>query len=126
MLARAYDSIGYSVAAYEGSPEVNAFSSKFDLSFGGAAKLTQQERLGMALFKGKGKCASCHRLAGPNSLFTDYTYDNLGLPKNPDNPVYDYNPSFVDPGLGGFLAQRGGLRRLRRCQHGQAQGADGA
>jgi cytochrome c peroxidase len=26
----AYDDIGYSIAAYEGSPEVNAFSSKYD------------------------------------------------------------------------------------------------
>jgi cytochrome c peroxidase len=28
------------------------------------------------------------------------------VPKNPDNPVYDVNPDFVDFGLGGFLATR--------------------
>ena len=39
-------------------------------------------------------------------LFTDYTFDNLGIPKNPENPVYHGNPGFVDPGLGGFLATR--------------------
>jgi cytochrome c peroxidase len=105
-VAQAYDAIGYTVAAYEASPEVNAFSSKFDASFGGDARLTQQERKGMALFMGKGKCAACHTLRGPGSLFTDYTYDNLGLPKNPENPVYSSNPAFVDPGLGGFLANR--------------------
>ncbi|MEJ2264716.1 MAG: hypothetical protein P8X95_14830, partial [Anaerolineales bacterium] len=40
------------------------------------------------------------------ALFTDFTYDNLGVPKNPENPVYDYDPGFVDWGLGGFLATR--------------------
>jgi cytochrome c peroxidase len=102
----AYDAIGLTIAAYEASPEVNAFSSKYDLSHGGGAKLTKEERRGMALFMGKGKCAACHTLRGPGSLFTDYTYDNLGMPKNPENPVYAYDPAFVDPGLGGFLATR--------------------
>lgn len=107
-VALAYNNIGYSVAAYEASPEVNAFTSKFDLSFKGKVKLTQQERLGFALFKGKGKCARCHAVtaSGEKSLFTDFTYDNLGIPKNPENPVYSYNPGFVDQGLGGFLAKR--------------------
>ncbi len=102
----AYDAIGYSVAAYEGSTEVNVFTSKFDYSLVGKAKLTQQERLGYALFQGKGKCKLCHVINGKQPLFTDFTYDNLGLPKNPENPVYAYNPGFVDPGLGGFLASR--------------------
>ena len=102
----AYDDIGYSIAAYEGSPEVNAFSSKYDYSLVGQAKLTQQERLGFALFMGKGKCNRCHVATGKDPLFTDYTYDNLGIPKNPENPVYSYNPTFVDPGLGGFLLHR--------------------
>ena len=43
---------------------------------------------------------------GEPALFTDYTFDNLGVPKNPDNPVYDNNPDFIDLGLGGFLASR--------------------
>ena len=87
---------------------MNAFTSKFDLSFKGKAKLTQQERLGFALFKGKGKCARCHAVtaSGEKSLFTDFTYDNLGIPKNPKNPVYLDNPGFVDTGLGGFLKTR--------------------
>jgi cytochrome c peroxidase len=42
----------------------------------------------------------------PAALFTDFTFDNLGIPINPENPVYDYNPDFVDLGLGGFLATR--------------------
>jgi cytochrome c peroxidase len=103
-VAMAYDKIGLSVAAYEASPEVNAFTSKFDYAKTGKAKLNQVEQRGWALFRGKGKCAKCHIANGQKPLFTDYTFDNLGVPKNPENPVYDINPDFVDPGLGGFLA----------------------
>lgn len=102
----AYDYIGLSIAAYEASPEVNAFTSKYDWSLKYMATLTKQERKGFALFQGKGKCAKCHISSGPQPLFTDYTFDNLGVPKNTENPVYDYNPSFIDLGLGGFLASR--------------------
>lgn len=102
----AYNAIGYSVAAYEGSPEVNVFSSKFDSFLRGQSRLTKQEVKGYALFQGKGKCKACHASLGPNALFTDFTFDNLGIPKNPENPVYSYNPAFVDPGLGGYLASR--------------------
>jgi cytochrome c peroxidase len=101
-----YDNFGLSVAAYEASSEVNAFSSKFDYSRMGMAKLTKQEQLGFALFQGKGNCKACHVSNGPDALFTDFTYDNLGVPKNPENPVYSYDPTFVDMGLGGFLATR--------------------
>jgi cytochrome c peroxidase len=40
------------------------------------------------------------------SLLTDFTYDNLGVPKNPENPVFQTQPSFIDEGLGGFLRTR--------------------
>ena len=108
----AYDDIALSIAAYEASPEVNAFTSKFDFSRKGKAKLTKQEQKGFALFQGKGKCAKCHVSNGQNALFTDYTYDNLGVPRNPKNPFYTepiFNPdeyNWVDEGLGGFLATR--------------------
>ncbi len=102
----AYDNIALSIAAYEASMEVNAFSSKFDYSLVGRAKLSQQERLGFSLFEGKGKCKACHPSNGKQPLFTDFTYDNLGIPKNPENPVYAYDPAFIDLGLGGFLATR--------------------
>ena len=49
-VSEAFDDIALSIASYEGSSEVNAFSSKYDLTFGGKAKLTQQERRGFALF----------------------------------------------------------------------------
>ncbi len=99
----AYDEIALSIAAYEASPEVNAFTSKFDYTKNGMAKLTKEEQKGFALFKGKGKCRLCHISNGRNPFFTDFTFDNLGVPKNPKNPVYDVNPTFIDLGLGGFL-----------------------
>lgn len=101
----AYDYIALSIAAYEDSDEVNAFSSKYDLSRGPrAVKLTQLEQKGYALFRGKGQCHRCHTSNGQRALFTDFTYDNLGIPQNPENPA---GLSFVDPGLGGFLKSAG-------------------
>ena len=104
----AYVCIGRSIAAYERSGEVSQFTSKYDYWLQGQAKLTGQEQRGLTLFRGKGKCAACH----VEPLFTDFTYDNLGVPKNPMNPFYDmpYNPdgeNWVDPGLGGFLQAAG-------------------
>jgi cytochrome c peroxidase len=128
-----YERIGRSIAAYERSAEVNPFSSKFD-AFWRKAKaggldvasinesngpkfenlgLDPVELKGLVLFNGKAKCFSCHVLTSVNGkppLFTDFTYDNLGVPRNPDNPFYkmpqEWNPAgekWVDPGLGGFL-----------------------
>jgi cytochrome c peroxidase len=97
----AFGNIGVSIAAYEASSEVNAFTSKYDYAFLGMAKLTKEEQRGFALFQGKGKCKLCH-LSGKEALFTDFTFDNLGIPQNPENPA-GVAPDFVDPGLGGFL-----------------------
>ncbi len=111
--AAAYDAIALSIAAYEASPEVNAFTSKFDYAEKKLVKLSQQEKKGLALFRGKGKCARCHVIDSKLPLFTDYTYDNLGVPRNPENPWYqmpaEFNPqqdAWTDMGLGGFLQSR--------------------
>lgn len=107
--AECYDCIGRAIAAYERSTEVSQFSSKYDYWLKGKARLTGQEQFGWALFNGKAKCAVCH----VPPLFTDFTYDNLGVPRNPLNPFYletDWNPAgsdWVDPGLGGFLQSIG-------------------
>lgn len=110
----AYERIGRSLAAYERSPELNPFTSKYDAWLQGLAALTPQEELGRRLFVGRALCSACHPAApGPNGeppLFTDFTYDNLGVPRNPENPFYRMGPSYnpagqqwVDRGLGGFL-----------------------
>ena len=102
----AYDYIALSIAAYEDSPEVNAFTSKYDSTYEGKTKLTKQEQRGFALFRGKGQCHRCHISNDQEALFTDFTYDNLGIPQNPENPA-GVAPDFVDPGLGGFLMSAG-------------------
>lgn len=129
-----YDRIGFAVAAYERSPEVNPYNSKFDQFWDKArAKRLDVTRItasnwtsyrklgfndtelyGLALFNDptRANCASCHSMKpGPKGypLFTDFSYDNLGVPRNPENPFYNnlaYNPdgsAWVDTGLGGFL-----------------------
>jgi cytochrome c peroxidase len=113
---KAYDMIADAIAEYEKSSELNQFSSKYDLYLAGKVALTEQERRGLELFEDedRGKCAECHPnrpLAdGTPPLFTDFTYDNLGVPKNPENPFYylpkEFNPdgvSYIDLGLGGVL-----------------------
>ncbi len=138
-VAGTYERIARSIAEYERSAEVNPFSSKFDLFWDNAADaeqdvtaitvanwteytglgLTDDEVQGLALFNDetKGKCALCHVLdtgAAGYPLFTDFTYDNLGVPKNPMNPWYamprKWNPdgaAWVDYGLGAFLQGAG-------------------
>lgn len=110
-----YGLVGLSIAAYEASPEVNAYTSKYDAYRMGTTRLSRQERMGLQMFKAKGKCAACHILdSGPNGeppLLTDFTFDNLGVPRNPENPWYAsaFNPAgsaWVDEGLGGFLSTR--------------------
>ncbi len=119
-----YDRVGLSIAAFEASSEVNSFSSKFDYYVAGMLDLTEQEQWGMQLFNDeeKGKCFLCHiSEPGPNgepALFTDFSFDNVGVPRNPENPFYNMddvyfddgspiNPdgeNWIDLGLGGFLA----------------------
>lgn len=108
---RAYDRIGRSIAAFEASPEVSAYSAKFDVVRAGETRLTPEEALGFATFMGKGKCAVCHTATaaedGEPPEFTDFTFYNLGVPSNPENPVLSRDPDYVDPGLGGYLEMAG-------------------
>jgi cytochrome c peroxidase len=115
-----YDRVGLSIVAYEASAEVNQYSSKYDAYLAGEAELTEQEALGLDLFEGKAMCAACHPSTGQHALFTDFTYDNLGVPKNPENPFYAMDEVFfrdgsainplgddwIDYGLGAFLSTR--------------------
>lgn len=115
---RAYDNIGLSIAAFEDSTEVNAFSSKYDLTKDGKIKLDKQEQQGYALFQGKGGCKACHPSTGQQALFTDFSFDNLGIPQNPVNPA-GVAPDFLDPGLGGFLENAGYPEEVYRAEWGK-------
>ncbi len=84
--------------------ELNAYTSKYDAWLRGMTRLTAQEARGLALFNdpGKGNCASCHTSSrgsdGSHPLFTDFTYDNLGLPRNLQIPA-NADPTYFDLGL---------------------------
>lgn len=114
----AFDKIAEVIAEFERSPEVSPFSSKFDQFIAGSVTLSNDELRGMALFnrEDKGNCAACHPSTGDTpevpALFTDFSYDNLGVPANPDSPfltqALEFNPdgtAFVDFGLGGELGE---------------------
>ena len=122
----AFSHMADALSAYERSTEVNPFSSKFDLWQRGEASLNEQEQRGFMLFvvESKGNCAACHPHTpledGTPALFTDFTYDNLGAPPNPENPFYmlppEHNPDgfeYRDPGLGGFLDDPSELGKFR-------------
>ncbi|MDR3691903.1 MAG: cytochrome c peroxidase [Fimbriimonas sp.] len=106
----AFNAIVDAIVAFEKSPAVSPFSSKYDAFLAGRAQLSATEIQGLGLFNGKGGCSGCHTSSpspdGTPPLFTNFCYANLGLPKNPANPYYtipaQYNPagsSFVDLGL---------------------------
>lgn len=138
-----YDRIGLSISAYEGSSESSPFSSKFDAYWRAClAQGNSPEQCGLAkgeksaldprgifttkefegLIEFGEYCSACHisHIPGPGSrppLFTDFRFDNIGVPKNPNNPFYKMdkvlldngepiNPegaAYIDRGLGDFL-----------------------
>ena len=132
-----FDQFGLSISAYERSADVSAFSSKFDAFLSGTVQLTANEMAGRELFRGKALCNTCHLDGTENGtqpgvgatpaskapLFTDFTSSNLGLPRNPKDPIYFENvpdpygftanpagPAFTDFGVGLFLrSQAGGI-----------------
>lgn len=86
---KAYSAITESIAAFERTDEFAPFDSKFDRVLKGEAEFTAEEQQGFAVFvaEGKGNCAACHPVPGvltpqQDSLFTDFSYDNLGVPVN--------------------------------------------
>jgi cytochrome c peroxidase len=114
--AKAFDHMADAIAAYERTAEVSPFDSKYDRWLRGEATLTAQERRGLEIFEAEeeGNCAACHPSRpgkdGSPPLFTDFTYDNLGVPPSPENPFYlldaRLNPAglaFVDRGLGAVV-----------------------
>ena len=108
----AFDYITQAVAEFERTGITNRFTSKYDSYLAGTATLTAAEQRGLAVFENatKGNCASCHldkpAADGTPPLFTDFGYDNLGIPRNPANPFYTLptalNPAgaaYIDNGL---------------------------
>lgn len=109
-----FEYITDAMAVYESSYEISPFTSKFDAYIRGKCQLTAQEKRGMDLFQDKGQCANCHIMEPDERahrvLFTDFTYDNLGIPVNPDNPHHNVPARYflltsdsLDLGLGSIV-----------------------
>jgi cytochrome c peroxidase len=128
--------IGAALAAFEReSPDFAPFSSKFDSFRAGQASLSTQELRGFALFNNptKGNCAACHPATSANgstpAMFTDFSYDNLGVPRNSaipanaDSGAPSYTPAngsdgvhaYYDLGVCGPLRDNGGLNTSGLC-----------
>jgi cytochrome c peroxidase len=105
--ARAYDAMATAIAQYQlENPDFHRFDSKYDAWLAGRARLAPAERHGLDLFNDpeKGNCAACHPSErgadGSPPLFTDFTYDNVGLPRNAAIPA-NADDAFFDLGLCG-------------------------
>ena len=110
--AAALTHVTEAIAAYERTPALAPFSSKYDLYLQGKARLTAQEANGLAIFEdpARGNCASCHpdqpAADGTPPLFTDFAYANLGIPKYANSlfllmppPFNTAGADYVDHGL---------------------------
>jgi cytochrome c peroxidase len=104
---RAFKAVLKALEVYEQSyKDFYPYSSKYDAWLAGKAKLTAQERRGLALFNdpAKGNCAECHISApgadGTPPQFTDYGLIALGVPRNRAIPA-NADPRYHDLGLCG-------------------------
>lgn len=117
---KAFDAIADSIAAFERTKAFSSFDSKFDRVLQGKEQFTPEEQRGHDIFvdEDKANCAACHPVpeltsSKQDSLFTDFTYDNLGVPSNhplrvlnglggshQDDGLYN-NPQVNDPELKG-------------------------
>ncbi|HEX4377994.1 MAG TPA: cytochrome c peroxidase [Steroidobacteraceae bacterium] len=98
----AMQDVGLALAAYETEdPDFHPFTSKFDYWQQGKATLSVDELAGLSLFNnpGKGNCTACHpsqaQSFSTHPLFTDFSFDNIGVPRNWQIPAN--TPGAVSP-----------------------------
>ncbi|RLA70744.1 MAG: methylamine utilization protein MauG [Epsilonproteobacteria bacterium] len=89
----AYTAIADAIAAFESTAAFSPFDSDFDTNTMSAAAIR-----GRDLFRSRRvNCVRCHDDRGDNALFTNFTYENLGLPANTN--VRSQNGHGLDHGL---------------------------
>ena len=107
----AYQQMASAIAAFERSDTLSPFSSKFDAVMAGNAVFSVAEANGLGVFNGRGDCRRCHNTGNQGEqVFSDFEFNNIGIPANPNNPFLNLpvslNPdgiNFVDNGLGAVL-----------------------
>ncbi|MES1228005.1 MAG: cytochrome c peroxidase, partial [Armatimonadota bacterium] len=101
---RAYDAITDALAQFEKGAVFGQFTSRYDRYLAGEPTLNIAEKRGLALFEGKAGCAGCHpsQMGADKKppMFTDFTYDNIGLPKNTNSKFFTNPPAFNPDGAG--------------------------
>ncbi|WP_249172591.1 cytochrome-c peroxidase [Burkholderia dolosa] len=97
--------LGLAIEAYLQSDEMAPFTSRFDTYLRTRKPLAPAEMRGLALFRNpdKGNCMSCHTLSDTSnrperSLFTDFGYDAIAVPRNRALPA-NRDPRHFDNGL---------------------------
>jgi cytochrome c peroxidase len=87
--ASAMKALGEALQAFLTSETMSPFTSKFDDFLRGKVQLSPLEMKGLAAFenRAKGACNHCHQMyphsnRPESSLFTTYTYDAVGVPRN--------------------------------------------
>ncbi|CAA6808240.1 MAG: Cytochrome c551 peroxidase (EC [uncultured Sulfurovum sp.] len=100
-----YEAISDAIAAFEKTDLFAPFDSKYDRMLQGTYTFTSDEQAGMALFsdESRANCVACHPLLKEDNttgFFTDFTYDNLGVPTNTVVRMANGKGSgFIDHGL---------------------------
>ncbi|WP_345812086.1 cytochrome c peroxidase [Paraburkholderia sp. PREW-6R] len=107
--SKAFAQAMYAIERFElEDPSFHPYTSKYDYYLDGKVQLTAQETRGQKLFDdpARGNCASCHidqrGVDGSHPLFTDFNFQALGVPRNPELRV-NADPKYFDMGLCGPL-----------------------
>ncbi len=102
----AFVQMSEAIAAFERTRVFSPFTSKWDAENADGEidgdVFNDSELRGFAVFK-QGACDTCHLT--PDDLlgaqvFTNFDYENIGVPKNPTNPLLQADANFRDFGAG--------------------------
>jgi cytochrome c peroxidase len=106
----AFNDVGLALQAFQlEDPSFHPYSSKFDLNaqHRPSAKFTPAEERGLKVFADPqtGNCASCHFSDaslddGSSGLFTDFSFEIIGVPRNPEIPA-NRDRAYSDLGIAG-------------------------
>ena len=104
---QAFDRVAFALQQFQQVDRAfHPFDSRYDQFLAGRIKLDAAELRGLALFNdpAKGNCMACHNSArgadGAAPLFTDFSFDNLGVPRN-TRIAATADPRYFDLGLCG-------------------------
>lgn len=102
-----FAAVGESIAAFERTDLFAPFDSKYDRSLRGEYVMDARESRGRDLFfSSLTSCSGCHMLrvssSDPRETFTDYRYQNIGVPENAMVRARNgMKEDYADPGLSG-------------------------